>query len=62
MRAILGPRLEFLLDEDDGHVRQAMIPATPSTQAQRDRYQRMLQVDLSDPTDPPDPIAMGTRG
>jgi AcrR family transcriptional regulator len=25
-------------------VRQAMIPATPSTPAQRDRYQRMLQV------------------
>jgi len=43
MRAILGPRLESLLDEDDGHVRQAMIPATPSTPAQRDRYQRMLQ-------------------
>ena len=43
MRAILGPRLEFLLDEDDGHVRQAMIPATPSTPAQHDRYQRMLQ-------------------
>ena len=43
MRAILGPRLEFLLDEDDGHVRQAMTPATPSTPAQHDRYQRMLQ-------------------
>jgi TetR/AcrR family transcriptional regulator, cholesterol catabolism regulator len=43
MRANLGPPLEFLLDEDDGHVRQAMIPATPSTPAQRDRYQRMLQ-------------------
>jgi TetR/AcrR family transcriptional regulator, cholesterol catabolism regulator len=43
MRAILGPPLEFLLDEDDGHVRPAMTPATPSTQAQRDRYQRMLQ-------------------
>src|ERR1700749_4425940 len=43
MRAILGPGLESLLDEDDGHVRQAMIPATPSTPAQHDRYQRMLQ-------------------
>ena len=43
MRAILGPPLEFLLDEDDGHVRQAMTPATPSTRAQHDRYQRMLQ-------------------
>jgi AcrR family transcriptional regulator len=43
MRAILGLRLEFLLDEDDGYVRQAMTPATPSTPAQHDRYQRMLQ-------------------
>jgi AcrR family transcriptional regulator len=31
-------------DEDGGHVRQAMIPAIPSTQAQHDRRQRMLQV------------------
>src|ERR1700733_9999819 len=44
MRAILGPPLEFLLDEDDGHVRQAMTPATPSTPAPRDRYRRMLQM------------------
>ena len=43
MRAIVCPGLEFLLDEDDGYVRQAMIPATPSTPAQHDRYQRMLQ-------------------
>jgi TetR/AcrR family transcriptional regulator, cholesterol catabolism regulator len=43
MHAILGSRLEFLLDEDGGHVRQTMIPATPSTPAQHDRYQRMLQ-------------------
>jgi TetR/AcrR family transcriptional regulator, cholesterol catabolism regulator len=43
MHAILGPGLESFLDEDDGHVRQAMIPATPSTPAQHDRYQRMLQ-------------------
>jgi TetR/AcrR family transcriptional regulator, cholesterol catabolism regulator len=28
-------------------VRQAMTPATPSTQAQRDRYQRILQVATS---------------
>ena len=42
MRAIVGPGLESLLDEDDGYVRQAMIPATPSTPAQHDRYQRML--------------------
>jgi TetR/AcrR family transcriptional regulator, cholesterol catabolism regulator len=43
VRVIVGPGLEFLLDEDDGYVRQAMIPATPSTPAQHDRYQRMLQ-------------------
>jgi TetR/AcrR family transcriptional regulator, cholesterol catabolism regulator len=43
MHEILGSRLEFLLDEDGGHVRQTMIPATPSTPAQHDRYQRMLQ-------------------
>ena len=43
MRAILGPGLEFIPDEDDGHVRPTMIPATPSTPAQRDRYQRMVQ-------------------
>lgn len=47
MRAILGPPLEFLLDEDGGPVRQAMTPATPSTQAQRDRYQRILQAATS---------------
>jgi TetR/AcrR family transcriptional regulator, cholesterol catabolism regulator len=43
MRAILGAGLESLLDENDGHVRQAMIPPAPSTPAQHDRYQRMLQ-------------------
>jgi AcrR family transcriptional regulator len=43
MRAILGPQLEFLLEGGDGHVRQAMIPPTPTTPAQHDRYQRMLQ-------------------
>src|SRR3984885_6710811 len=47
MRAILGPLLEFLLDEDGGQVRQAMIPPAPSTPAQRDRYQRMLQAATS---------------
>ena len=43
MRAMLGPGLESLLDEDDEPVRQPMTPATPSTPAQHDRYQRMLQ-------------------
>ena len=43
MRCDCWPGLESLLDEDDGYVRQAMIPATPSTPAQHDRYQRMLQ-------------------
>src|ERR1700749_4189401 len=47
MRAILGPGLESPLDEDDGPVRQAMTPAVPSTPAQHDRYQRMLQVATS---------------
>jgi TetR/AcrR family transcriptional regulator, cholesterol catabolism regulator len=38
-----GRRLESPPDEDGGHGRQAMIPAAPSTPAQHDRYQRMLQ-------------------
>jgi AcrR family transcriptional regulator len=37
------PQVESFLNEDDGTVRQAMIPATPSTPAQHDRYERMLQ-------------------
>jgi AcrR family transcriptional regulator len=37
------PEVESFLNEDDGSVRQAMIPATPSTPAQHDRYERMLQ-------------------
>jgi AcrR family transcriptional regulator len=43
MHAMTGGRLESLPDVDGGHGRQAMIPAAPSTPAQHDRYQRMLQ-------------------
>src|SRR5689334_18321265 len=43
MRAMPGQRLESPPDEGGGHGRQAMIPAAPSTPAQHDRYQRMLQ-------------------
>src|ERR1700748_1035961 len=43
MHAMTGRRLESLPDVDGGHGRQAMIPAAPSTPAQHDRYQRMLQ-------------------
>src|ERR1700761_7973061 len=43
MRAMTGRRLESLPDADGGHGRQATIPAAPSTPAQHDRYQRMLQ-------------------
>jgi TetR/AcrR family transcriptional regulator, cholesterol catabolism regulator len=47
MRAILGPGLESLLDKDGGHVRQTSTPPAPSTPAQHDRYQRMLQAATS---------------
>src|SRR6201999_2132913 len=43
MHAMTGRRLESLPDVAGGHGRQAMIPAAPSTPAQHDRYQRMLQ-------------------
>src|ERR1700760_1155324 len=43
----MSPPLQSLLDEDGGLVRQAMTPAPPSTPAQHDRYQRMLQMATS---------------
>jgi TetR/AcrR family transcriptional regulator, cholesterol catabolism regulator len=37
------PQVESPPHEDDGSVPQAMTPTTPSTPAQHDRYERMLQ-------------------
>jgi AcrR family transcriptional regulator len=46
MHAILGPTLESST-EGDGEVAGEMIPASPSTPAQHDRYQRILQAATS---------------